>query len=77
MARVRNKGEQTEMIVGKVVLNCPLKRKELNREVTLHKDCIGCPHFKHWGWRGAHPIITCKIEEKLTKIEAKMKSDGT
>jgi len=60
------------MIVGKVVLDCPLKK----REVTLHEDCIECPHFKHWSFRGSHPIITCKVEENLKKNEARLKNDG-
>lgn len=62
------------MIEGKVVLNCPMKRDELNREVTLHIDCVKCPHFKHWSWRGSRPIITCKIEEKLKEVEARLKT---
>lgn len=42
--------------IGKAVFQCPKNGKE----VTLHKDCVHCKDFRHWGWHGSKPVITCK-----------------
>lgn len=48
------------MIVGKAVFKCP----KTGEEVTLHKDCVKCENFKHWGWYGGRPYISCKAEHE-------------
>jgi len=50
------------VILGKVVLKCPKKGKE----VVLHEDCMNadgegnsCVHFKHYGIEGSKIAVTC------------------
>lgn len=47
------------VIKGKVVLICP----KTNEEVTLHKNCIECPCFKHFGLGGWKIYVACKYGE--------------
>ena len=51
------------MIRGKAVFKCP----KTGREVTLHKDCLNCDDFKHWGWYSGRPYISCKAAQEESK----------
>jgi hypothetical protein len=47
------------MIKGKAVFKCP----KTGQDVTFHEACVSCPDFKHWGWYGGRPYISCKAEK--------------
>lgn len=44
------------MVEGKAVFRCPRD----GREVVLHGDCINCERFRHWGFKGSKPYVSCK-----------------
>ena len=51
------------MIKGKAVFKCP----KTGGEVILHRDCLGCEDFRHWGWYGGRPYISCKSAKEDPK----------
>lgn len=48
------------MILGKIVVVCP----KTGKEVVVHKDCVECSDFAHWGSQGSRPYVSCKQEKE-------------
>ena len=60
------------IIKGKAVFKCP----KTGEEVKLHKRCTNidgkgnnCPHYKHWSWEGARPLLVCTFAQKIDVVE--------
>jgi len=54
------------IIKGVAVFTCP----KTGEEVRLDKECTNidgkgnnCPHYKHWSWEGARPLLVCVYPE--------------
>lgn len=47
--------------MGTIIATIHLKCPKTGADVKLHKDCLNCPEYKHWGVQGTKIYVACKL----------------